>query len=129
MKDIYSALNFAQSLAPAARTASANGTGVDLRGYNSALVVIDSGAYTDGTHTPKLQESDDNSSFSDVAAGDLNGSFTAIAASGQQNQLFKVGYKGVKRYVRVVMTVAGATTGAIYGAAIIRGHSHDAPVA
>lgn len=128
MKDSYSALNFAQSLAPAARTASANGTGVDLRGYNSALAVIDAGAYTDGTHTPKLQESDDNSSFSDVDSGDLLGSFTAIAGSGQQNQLFKVGYKGAKRYVRVVMTVAGASTGAVYGASIVRGHANDAPV-
>ncbi|MCV0371081.1 hypothetical protein [Filomicrobium sp.] len=128
MKDTKSALNFAQTLAPAAQNASANGTGVDLRGYNSALAVVNVGAWTDGTHTPKLQESDDNATWDDVEAADLLGSFTAIGSAGEQNQEYKVGYKGNKRYVRGVMTVAGATTGAIYGMSIVRSHSSDAPV-
>lgn len=78
-RDITGWLAPAQTLAPAARTASANGTGVDLRGYESATVLIESGTITDGTHTPKLQESDDNTTYTDVAAGDLIGSFSNIA--------------------------------------------------
>jgi hypothetical protein len=86
------------------------------------------GTITDGTHTPKLQESDDNATFTDVAAGDLEGTFAVLATGVNQH----VGYKGRKRYLRAVITVAGATTGGIYGAAIIRAQApglteHAAP--
>ena len=110
-----------QSIAPGAKTASVTGTGVDLQGFDSALVLIDVGAWTDGSHTPKLQESDDNSTFTDVAAGDLDGSFTAITASGNGSQVYQVGYIGKKRYIRVYVTISGTTTGAVYGAAILKG--------
>lgn len=105
-----------QSLAPQARTASANGTSADLAGYRGAICVFAVGTITDGTHTPKLQESDDNSTFTDVAAGDLEGTWAALASSTLQ----AVGYKGRKRYVRAVITVAGATTGGIYSAVVTR---------
>lgn len=124
MKDIHNDLSFAQTVKPAAYTATVTGAGVDLQGFEAAEVLIAPGTKTDGTHTPKLQESDDNSAFSDVASGDLNGSFAAIASETPQ----KVGYKGTKRYVRVVVTVSGATTGAVYGAYIVKGRPRHAPV-
>lgn len=104
-------------LAPQARTASANGSSVDLAGYRGAIVVILVGTVTDGTHTPKVQHCDDNSTWVDAAASDLEGTFAALAAATNQY----VGYKGAKRYIRVVSTVSGATTGGIYGAAVIKG--------
>lgn len=125
MKDLKSNIDVVQSLVPAARTASANGTGVDLKGYMGAVVVFAPGAITDGTHTPKLQESDDNATFSDVAADDQLGTLAALAA----NTVQRVGYRGAKRYVRAVVTVAGATTGGVYGAAVVRGYPHEAPLA
>jgi hypothetical protein len=112
-----------QSLAPQARTATANGASVDLAGYLSAIVVLLVGTITDGTHTPKLQESNDNASWTDVGAGDLEGSFANLASSTQQI----VGYKGQKRFVRPVVTVAGATTGGVYGAAMLRGGAQQEP--
>ena len=42
--DLKSHINVAQSLAPASRTTTANGTGVDLAGYDAATVVLDLGA-------------------------------------------------------------------------------------
>lgn len=119
-RDMKSNVDAAISLSPAARNASANGTGVDLRGYDAAECILQFGTWTDGTHTPKLQESDDNSSFSDVTAGDLQGSFTPVSSAGGSNTVQRVGYIGVKRYVRAVMTVAGATTGAVSAAVIAR---------
>lgn len=115
----------AATLAPAVRTANTavNGTGVDLQGYEAAYALVHFGAYTDGTHTPKLQESDDNSSFTDVAAADQVGSFTAAAAVGAANTTQKVAYRGNKRYIRIVMTTAGATSGAGSGAVIVRGRA------
>lgn len=124
MRDLKNVIDFATSLAPAARTATANGTGVDLSGYNGAVVFFYTGTITDGTHTPKLQESVDNSAFTDVAAADLEGTLAALASSTNQ----EAGYKGTKRYVRAVSTVAGATTGGVYSAIIVRGHAMKQPV-
>lgn len=110
-----------QSAAPAARTnGTLNGTSADLSGYESVLVHFVVGAVTDGTHTPKLQESDDNSSFTDVAAADQDTTLVALAS----NTVQTVAYIGKKRYLRPVITTTGATTGAIAGANIVRGHPH-----
>lgn len=124
MRDLKNNISEATSLAPAARTASVNGTGVDLRGFDSAVCIAQVGTITDGTHTPKLQESDDDVTYTDVAAADLIGSFANLASNVNQ----RVGYIGAKRYVRAVSTVAGATTGGVYGALIVRGHPAQAPV-
>lgn len=111
MQSIKSQFTALVSLAPAARTATTNGTGVDLQGVRKGWFLYETGAWTDGTHTPKLQESSDNSSFSDVAAADLDGSFTAISSSAGQNATQVVGYLGMKRYIRLVVTRSGTTTG------------------
>ncbi len=129
MRDLKSNLDVVQSLAPAARTADADGTGADLLGYGSAVAVVAFGAWTDGTHTPALEESDDNSTFTAVAAADLQGSFTACADADTDNTVQRVGYLGTKRYVRVALTVTGATTGALSAAEIVRGHPASAPLA
>ena len=127
MKDLYHRIVPVQSLAPSATTATRNGTGVDLQEYESACLELSVGAWTDGTHTPKLQESSDNSTWTDVAAGDQLGTFTAIAGTGQQNAEQIVGYIGSKRYIRPVVTVSGATTGVVLGARVIKGHARFNP--
>jgi hypothetical protein len=121
MRDLHNNISAAISVAPAVRTATVNGSGVDLQGYEAAEAIVHFGAYTDGTHTPKLQESDDNSTWSDVAAGDQLGSFSAVSSGGGANTIQAVGYKGAKRYIRVVLTLAGTTTGAGSEALVVRG--------
>jgi hypothetical protein len=129
MKDLHHDMSGVQSLAPAARTASANGTGVDLRGYEGALVLVDAGAYTDGAHAFTLEESDDDSTYTDVAAADILGSEPTIDDAAEDNMVYTFGYRGGKRYVRVVQTVTGSpSTGLIAGAAVLRGRPHHAPV-
>lgn len=118
------AISFVQSLAAAARVnGTANGASADLAGFESAVSTLCVGVVTDGTHVPKLQESSDNSAWTDVAAGDLDGAFANLASNTAQ----KVGYKGAKRYIRVVVTTSGATTGAVFGAMIGRGDPHAVP--
>ena len=120
MKDLKNNIALSQSLAPASRNASANGTGVDLQGSESAVVMFSLGALTDGTHTPKVQESDaSGSGYTDVAAADLIGSLSAMTA----NSIQQVGYIGNKRYIRAVLTVAGATTGALSSAVVIESNA------
>lgn len=126
MRDLEARLDVVQSLVPTgARTASANGTGVDLQGYDGALVVVTADTITDGTHTPKVQESDDNATFTDVASTDLVGTaLVAITAASVQ----KIAYVGAKRYIRAVVTVAGATTGGKYAVGVTRGFPARQPL-
>lgn len=93
-------------VAPAAiRTATHNSSAIDMQGVNANLIVVEAGAITDGTFTPKLQESDaSGSGYSDVAAADQVGTLAACTANAQQ----AVSYIGSKRYVRVVDTVTGS---------------------
>jgi len=125
--DLYNNLSVAQSLAPAARTADENGAGVDLQGFHGAMVVVHTGAITDGTHTIEVQESDDDSTYTAVADADLQGSEPAIGVA-DDNKIYKIGYMGTKRYIRAVVTVAGATTGGVYDAVVVRGAPRKAPV-
>lgn len=120
-RDIYNQLSAAQSIAPAAIKASANGTGVDLNGFQGAEVLIHAGAWTDGSHAFEVQHSDDNSSFAAVPDSALQGTEPTIDSGAGGGTVYEIGYFGTKRYLRVIVTVTGATTGAIYGAAIVRG--------
>jgi hypothetical protein len=126
------------SVPPALRSSAAtvNGTGVDLAGtgnfFRTAMLVAIAGAVTDGTHTFVLQESDDNSSFTNVAAADLQGSLAVVASGGGTvsgpNTVQRQSYIGSKRYLRANVTTAGATTGAITAAVILLAQGSGQPV-
>lgn len=122
--DLKNALNISTTLAPAARTASANGAGVDLANFGGAMFVAVVGVITDGTHALTVEESDDNAAFTAVAASDLVGSFANLASNANQ----EVGYRGAKRFVRVNAGVTGATTGGVYAVAVVRGGARKQPV-
>lgn len=125
MRDLKNNIDEVNSIAPAAHAASVNGAGVDIKGFDGVVVSFVVGAITDGAHTPTVEESDDNATFTAVAAADLEGALAALVANTNQ----RVGYKGGKRYLRAVSTVAGATAGGVYAATVIRGIAHMRPVA
>lgn len=128
IRDIKNNLTENHSLEPAVRpTGTYNGAGVDLQGYNAAMLVVYFGAYTNGTHTPSLEHSDDNAAFTAVGAAELEGSLTAVSSAGGANTVQVVGYKGSKRYVRGVMTVASGATGAASCGLIVRGEPAQMP--
>ncbi|MEW2567636.1 hypothetical protein [Streptomyces sp. NPDC047070] len=130
MRDAYSNVTSRATLAIATRTASANGTGVDRyasgAAYQDALIVVHTGTITDGTHAVDIQESDDNSSWSSVAASELQGAEPSIVAA-DDDKTFVVGYKGQKRYVRVAITASGTTSGGVYGAQVVLANPRVAP--
>lgn len=123
MRDLKHAVDAAASLAPAVRAASATGAAVDLRGYDAAAIVVQFGAYTDGSHTPGLEGSADGVAYAAVPAGDLDGSFAAVAGAGGAGSVQQVGYRGPARFLRATMAVAGATTGAAAGVLVLRGRA------
>lgn len=129
-RDIKSNVDVAVTLAPAATVASRTGSSVDLLGYDAAMAVVSLGTWVDGTHTPKLQESTDNTTFTDVAASNLQGSFTlASASAGPTVATQRVGYMGGQRYIRGFITVAGATTGIPAAINIVRTDATRQPLA
>ncbi len=128
-RDIKNTVSPALSLNPAARSASANGTAVDLQGYASATMVFAFGTWTDGTHTPSLQHSADGSTnWTTCDSNTMSGTLTAVSGSGGSGTVQKVGYIGGYRYIRAVMTVSGATTGAVATAIAVRGRAAAQPV-
>jgi hypothetical protein len=116
MKDIRPLITHAQSMAPTAVTAAANGAGVDTRDYGAVLAYIDAGALG-GTATPtvtfKVQESDDNAAFTDVADSDLEYGTNGVVISAANNNANAVTYRtytGAKRYVRMICSAVSGTT-------------------
>lgn len=128
MKDIFSGLCVVASLAPAVVAATTKGTHADLRGYRSALLVINTGAIAgDGLYDVKLEESDTtvDGDFTGVQAKDLLGALPdALSAS----SVYKQGYVGTKRYIRAVITKQSGTSIAA-GAVIVLGDAAISPVA
>lgn len=125
-RDLKSNVDVVTSIDPAAITATATGTGVDLRGYDSAMMVFHPGTVTDGTHTPTMEESDTlGSGYTTVATVDLQGTLAVLATDTIQ----RVGYIGSKRYIRAISTVSGTTTGGVYGVTVVRGNPHQTPLA
>lgn len=107
LQTVMDILNLLNLFPTAARTATANGTGVDLQQYSGDVaVVLDSAAGTGTTPTldVKLQDSADNSSFADITGA----TFTQVTGTASQQKIV-VNKDGAQRYVRAVATIAGTT--------------------
>ena len=120
MRDLANGLDLKRAISPqAARTDNTPivSTSVDLRGYDGCMLAINIGANTDAnaTFTVLIEDSDDDSAFTAVADEYLNG--TEALAGFQfddDNELRKIGYTGIKRYVRATITPAGNDSGNIF---------------
>lgn len=113
-------LTSAQSVAPGSHIIAAAyslvGAGVDVLGY-SALVLLEAGTNgAGGTVDVKIQESDDDTTYTDWTGG----SFTQVTTA-NDNTTYEKSYTGTKQYIRVVATVANASCE--FGVSIIK----DAP--
>jgi hypothetical protein len=128
MRDLANNIGAVLALSPAVQAATIKGSAIDLLGFESAAIVINTGAIAGaGDFTAKLQESDTTTDgdFTDVAAGHLIGS---LPASLEADSTVKQGYRGFKRYIRVVLTKNSGTSIAA-GAVAVKGHAHLRPVA
>lgn len=130
MKDTYHDNKAVQALAPAVKAASENGAAIALAGFDSALIIINTGAIVGaGDFGVKLQESDTTTSgdFTDVVAADQLGTVPATLAA---DSTYRVGCIGSmrKKFVRAVVTKAGGTSIALSAVAIL-GHPAISPVA
>jgi hypothetical protein len=128
MRDLASNIGAVAALAPAVQSAAASGAAIDTQGFGSVAFLLSTGAIvSDGDFGVKVQESDTDVSgdFTDADAGvvDTTAPETLAATS-----VYKLGYRGFKRYVRLALTKAGGTSIAA-GAIAILGNAAQRPVA
>jgi hypothetical protein len=136
-RDIHNCLAPKRGISPAA--AVTNDTAfvsqiVDTAGYESAEFIILTGSLADADATfTVLVEDGDNSSLTDNAA--VADSFllgTEALASftfAGDDKVFKIGYIGDKRYVRVTVTPANNTGNAFIAGLWLLGHPRSEPTA
>lgn len=104
------------SIAPATITSTTTGGAVDLGECDGgATAVVVAGTMTDGTHTLTFTESDTSGgTYTAVPSADAR----ALTSADSGNTVL-VNFKRSKRYVKAVSTVASATTGGVYGVALL----------
>lgn len=122
MSDLKNNIAAVLALSPAVHAATkADATIIDLQGAGSATVIVNTGAIVGaGDYTISLRHGDASDLSGDAAASgdDLLGAFPATLAA---DSAYSVGYRGGKRYVRVVITKNSGTSIAA-GAVIVNGH-------
>lgn len=144
MRDIHSDLTAVKLLGPAVLDADANSGWIDLQGYDSAEIVlmIGAGGIT-FTSTNKVEfvlehaDATDQSDSAAVAVTDLlgvasvtSGIVKALKAAHASAAVYRLGYKGGKRYIRLTADFGGThSTGTPLAAALLKGHAFDAPAA
>ncbi|HWE02444.1 MAG TPA: hypothetical protein VG326_08530 [Tepidisphaeraceae bacterium] len=94
--------------------ASVNCLAVDRKGYDYAMVHVALGSTDAALTALKLQESDDDSTWSDVPGLDFSVSPATLPTSSSGNSVysFDVDLRGRKRYLKPVVTVGSGTNGA-----------------
>ena len=122
MSDLKNNITAVLALSPAVHSATkADASIIDLQGAGSATVIVNTGAIAgSGDYTISLRHGDASDLSGDAAASgdDLLGAFPATLAA---DSSYAVGYRGGKRYVRVVITKNSGTSIAA-GAVIVKGH-------
>lgn len=116
------------SIVPAVYTADQNGTGVDTLGYRDGMLVVNAGNIDttngDETYVVELEESDDNSTWSDVAT------ISVTIDADNEVGVARIPELNVvrKRYLRAVLNVGGTTPSFPGGAVFMLGEGYAGPV-
>ncbi len=143
MRDFLNNLKVDQVIDPVVLTADADGGSVDMTGYESCAfyaLVGESGDTLSGSVMLELEveESDDDSTFTDVADADLrnyvtgtnNGCFGVIDAAAEDDAVFSCQYIGGSKFVRPVANLTGTHTNGIpVGIIAVRAKKTTSPVA
>ena len=142
MKDIHSDLKAVVAIEAATLSADPTPPAIDLQGYDAAELVIAvgvGGISFSGTNKNefKLTHSDDNSSYSAVEQKDVlgvtvasGGIIKALTAAHAAAAVYRAGYKGGKRYLKLLPDFSGTHgTGTPIAAVALLGHGFNKPEA
>jgi hypothetical protein len=135
MRDLYHNVLTTQHLNPVVSTSTKTSTTIDLQGYNSANVTFAVGQSGDTLSgsvywTLKLQHSDDDSVYVDLAATDVYSATTIVVdAPSKDRTAYSFGYVGAKRYLKAIATPTGThTNGTPLGVIALRNTAAYSPV-
>lgn len=143
MKDMHSDLSVASAIDAAALTVDNTPAAIDLRGFDGAAIVLAIGAggiTFSGTNKIefKLTHSNDDASYEPVTKGDVlgvdeigtGGVIKALIAAHATAGVYRFGYVGGKRYVKLLAAFSGTHgTGTPIAGVVIRGYGQINPQA
>lgn len=120
---LYSNNKISQLIDPATLTADTNSASVDMQGYKQCLLIVNCGESGDTLAADlawefEVEESADDSTFTDVADADLvnyvagtnDGCFALVNAAAEDDTVYATCYRGTARYVRVVANAIGSVS-------------------
>lgn len=142
MKDIHSDFTVATAIGAAVLSADNTPAAIDLQGYDAAEVVLAigiGGITFSGTNKIefKLTHSDDDSTYTDVETADMlgvtvaeGGIIKSLVAAHAAAASYRYGYKGGKRYLKLLADFSGTHgSGTPIAAMVIKGHGYNRPEA
>jgi hypothetical protein len=136
VKDLMNNIHLARAISPVsiADNTAAVSQIIDRRGYDSLTFAILTGSLADADATfAVLVEDGDAANLSDAAAVPDSELLGTEALAGFQfdddNETRKIGYAGIKRYVRLTITPTSNASAAVIAAVAILGHPSLAPTA
>ena len=140
MKDFHSGMLAVSVLPAAVLTADNTPVAIDLQGYDAAelLLSIGAGGITfSGTNKIEfiLTHSDDDSTYTAVADADMlgvssitSGIIKSLVAAHATGAVYRFGYVGDKRYLKLLADFSGTHgTGTPIAAALLKGSGFDNP--
>lgn len=130
MRDLMNNIHLARALSPvsvADNTAQVSQI-IDRQGYDSLMFAIAAGSLADADATfTVLVEHGDAANLSDAAAvadEELNGlETTASFTFAEDDKVRKIGYRGIKRYVRLTITPGANASAALLCVIAVLGHA------
>ena len=135
MRDIMDRVHVNPAFAPKAavtdNTAQVS-TVADLKGYQSCMLayILGTNADADMTYTLLIEDSDNNSAYSAVDDAYLNGTEVLGSADfADDGETRKIGYTGIKRYVRATITPANNTGNVFLAGVWVLGQPSRQPTA
>lgn len=143
MKDLHSKIKPIGTLLPIVVSATGNSGDIDLAGFDSAEILIlagiDAGSGLGASHNLAftLTHADDDGtgaagSYANVAAGDVigvtpsSGVVLTIDSTDEDDLLYRIGYVGGKRFIKLTWTETG-TVSMPMAVVVIKGDPLDAP--
>lgn len=140
MKDIHSDLTAVQVIGPGSLTADNTPANIDLQGYDAAEILLGigvGGITFDNTNKIefKLTHSLDGASFDAVTTDDVlggavasGGIIKALTAAHAAAAVYRFGYRGSRRYLRLLADFSGTHgSGTPISATVLKGHGHSNP--
>jgi hypothetical protein len=141
MRDVHSSMLAAVAIGAAVLDADNTPAAIDLQGYNAAEILLDigvGGITFSGTNKIefKLTHSDDDQTYTAVTVADVlgldsvgdGGIIKSLTAAHAAAAVYRVGYIGNKRYLKLLADFSGTHgAGTPIAATVLKMHGHDNP--